>query len=618
MRTPTLAPIARKSLIRAIALGSTLLLLSPIVPLAIVRANHSPTHYLVTHVGTSFAATSSTKTFNGALKTVVESAVADLNTAGGGTLTFESGVFDLGSSYFRLVEISNIVIEGQGIDVTIIKNFSTASADTEPFNTRGTYNVVIRDLTVVAGGSARGTSDALDMDRGNNDLIERVKITASRGKGIIFDGKDAGWTSTGNTVRDCEISGTNNDGIQFLASTSNRVENCFVHDTVGDGIEATKSQSNAAQPNKKSSDNVIVGNRVDNAGESGVRINSSDRNVVVDNDITNSSDDRSGRSGIFILSMDSITCDDNRVESNVATDSQATKTQAYGLNIDSPNCHRTFVADNDFSGNKTAAIRDRGTGTIFGSADTEKPSKPTGLGATAISSSRIDLSWTASTDNVGVTGYTVVRNGTAVGTPSTTSFQDTSLQPNTTYTYYVLARDAAGNVSDPSDTASATTEPAPPGPTTITIVPTDDTYVRQDQPTSNFGSVTTIQVDGSPIKHILIKFTVTGVAGRPVTGAKLRLFAVDPSDVGGVFFRVTDVNGWTESTATWNTVIASESTSFGSLGSVVAGTSYEVSLPFVTADGTYAMRIDTPSSNGADYSSTEGANPPAVVITIGS
>ena len=184
------APIARRSLIRAIALGSTLLLLSPTVPLAIVRANHSPTHYLVTHVGTSFAATSSTKTFSGALKTVVESAVTDLNTAGGGTLTFESGVFDLGSSYFRLVEISNIVIEGQGIDVTIIKNFSTASADTEPFNTRGTYNVVIRDLTVTYGRSVTALRRvSLDVPAGSvaiaNDQTVVYPYAISGGWSII-------------------------------------------------------------------------------------------------------------------------------------------------------------------------------------------------------------------------------------------------------------------------------------------------------------------------------------------------------------------------------------------------------------------------------------------------
>jgi len=603
---------------RPMALVLAVLLAAPVVPIASVFAHHAPNHFLVTHAGSQYNAASSTTTYSGALKLVVESAVSNLNGMGGGTLTFEAGVFDLGATYFRLVEISNIVIEGQGIDVTIIRNYSTASKDTEPFNTRGTYNVVIRDLTVSAGGTPRGTSDAMDMDKGNFDLIERVKITASRGKGIIFDGKDSDWTSTGNTVRDCEIYGTNNDGIQFLASTNNRVERCYVHDTVGDGIEATKSQSNATQANKKSNDNVIVDNRIDNAGENGIRINSSDRNVVSDNWITNSSDDKSGKSGIQILSMDSIACDDNQVVSNIATDTQATKTQAYGLNIDSPRCNRTLVADNDFSGNKTAPIRDNGTGTIYGSPDTQDPSIPANVTATAVTSTQVNLSWNASTDNVGVTGYTVFRDGATLASVGggTLTYQDTSVVAATTYVYEVVARDAAGNTSGPSAPAPATT---PPGPPLLTVTVSDDAYVRQDQPTTNFGAATTIQVDNSPaIKHTLIKFTVAGVAGRPVLGAKLRLYAVDPSDLGGLFFRVTNVTGWSESTVTWQTAIATEPTSFGSIGAVAAGTWYEVTLPFVTVDGTYAIRIQSTSSNGADYSSTEGANPPQVVVTLGS
>src|SRR5919106_3631022 len=337
-------------------------------------ATHSPTHFVVRREGTSYVAQSQTKTYTGALKTVVESALnSDLKPAGGGAITFQAGVFDLGSSYFRFEEFSDVVIEGQGIDVTTIQNSSNASDDTEPFNTKGATRVTIRDLTVVAGGTPRTTSDAIDLDKGNNILIERVKITASRGKGIIFDGKDAGWTSQGNTVRDCEISGTNNDGIQFLASSNNRVEGCFIHDTVRDGIEATKAQTIHAQPNKKSTDNVIIGNVIDNAGENGIRIHSSDRNLVTGNTVANSSDDVASRDGIQITSGDSITCDDNRVEGNTATDTQATKTQAYGLNIASSLCNRTFVGTNDFSGNKVGAIRDLGTNTQYGTTASPDP-----------------------------------------------------------------------------------------------------------------------------------------------------------------------------------------------------------------------------------------------------
>jgi glucose/arabinose dehydrogenase/chitodextrinase len=100
-----------------------------------------------------------------------------------------------------------------------------------------------------------------------------------------------------------------------------------------------------------------------------------------------------------------------------------------------------------------------------GSGDTTLPSVPTDLTATPASATEIDLAWTASTDNVGVAGYRVFRNGTSVGTPATTSFHDSGLEPTTTYSYTVSAFDAAGNSSAQSASASATT-PASPADTT--------------------------------------------------------------------------------------------------------------------------------------------------------
>ena len=97
-------------------------------------------------------------------------------------------------------------------------------------------------------------------------------------------------------------------------------------------------------------------------------------------------------------------------------------------------------------------------GVTFTPPDTTPPSIPTNLQATAISSSQINLSWTASTDNVGVTGYKVYRGGSQIGTSPSTSYTDTGLTPSTLYTYTVSAYDAAGNTSNQSSPASATTQ----------------------------------------------------------------------------------------------------------------------------------------------------------------
>ena len=95
--------------------------------------------------------------------------------------------------------------------------------------------------------------------------------------------------------------------------------------------------------------------------------------------------------------------------------------------------------------------------------DWTPPTTPTGLTASAVSSGEVDLSWSASSDNVAVTGYTVYRNGSVlITTPATTtSFADTTVAPTTTYTYTVDAFDAAGNHSARSSGASATTPGVP-------------------------------------------------------------------------------------------------------------------------------------------------------------
>jgi cellulose 1,4-beta-cellobiosidase len=92
-----------------------------------------------------------------------------------------------------------------------------------------------------------------------------------------------------------------------------------------------------------------------------------------------------------------------------------------------------------------------------GGGDSTPPSAPTGLTVSGTTSSSASLTWTASTDNVGVTGYDIYRGTTLAGTSTTTSFTDTGLAASTQYSYTVVAYDAAGNLSSPSAAVSATT-----------------------------------------------------------------------------------------------------------------------------------------------------------------
>lgn len=89
--------------------------------------------------------------------------------------------------------------------------------------------------------------------------------------------------------------------------------------------------------------------------------------------------------------------------------------------------------------------------------DTTPPSIPTGLVATPIAYSQIDLSWATSTDDFAVGGYHVWRDGILVATTTSTLYSDTGLSPSTSYTYVVTAFDTTGNESASSTNAVAQT-----------------------------------------------------------------------------------------------------------------------------------------------------------------
>ncbi|WP_408041502.1 fibronectin type III domain-containing protein [Tenacibaculum amylolyticum] len=107
--------------------------------------------------------------------------------------------------------------------------------------------------------------------------------------------------------------------------------------------------------------------------------------------------------------------------------------------------------------------------TLSDSGDTEAPTTPTNLVASNISFTSATLTWDAATDNIGVVGYDIYQGTTLVDTTTTTSFDITGLTLNTSYTYSVKAKDAAGNISDAVTTTFTTLNDAeaPTAPTNL-------------------------------------------------------------------------------------------------------------------------------------------------------
>ena len=150
-----------------------------------------------------------------------------------------------------------------------------------------------------------------------------------------------------------------------------------------------------------------------------------------------------------------------------------------------------FVTDANGTRNASGYPITIGSG---GGGDTTPPTSPINLAATSPSQSSISVSWTASTDAVGVTGYIVERcqgsgcsNFTQVGTPTASPFVDSGLTANTFYNYHVRATDAAGNLSGWSNVVGATTQASTP--VTELIIDNTDTNTSQSgswSPSTNF------------------------------------------------------------------------------------------------------------------------------------
>jgi len=114
------------------------------------------------------------------------------------------------------------------------------------------------------------------------------------------------------------------------------------------------------------------------------------------------------------------------------------------------------VRARDAAGNVSAASA-AVTAIVRPAGDSQAPTVPTALTVGTTTTSSVSLSWTASTDNVGVSGYDVYRGTALVGASSGTAYTDSGLTGGTAYTYTVRARDVAGNTSAASAAVTATT-----------------------------------------------------------------------------------------------------------------------------------------------------------------
>jgi purple acid phosphatase-like protein/calcineurin-like phosphoesterase family protein len=276
----------------------------------------------------------------------------------------------------------------------------------------------------------------------------------------------------------------------------------------------------------------------------------------------------------------------------------------------------------DLVGNQSG---DSAPASVGSGTDTTPPTAPGTLTATATGPTSVQLNWAASSDNVGVTGYQIFRD--ASGTPlatvagTVTGYVDNSVAASTTHSYTVKAKDAAGNLSTASNTATVTT-PAGGGGGATTFA-SDDVTIDQTVPDAQpSATASRVAADGSPVNNALIRFAPTLPTGcATVTAVTLTVTvgsSTDDNSVKGGDFYLTDNAGWTQSAVSWNTAPKPVGAAVFSQGAVTLGQSVTVDLTGkVDVSAPFTIRISTTSGDAARYYSKEGSATlgPRVTVT---
>ncbi|MCI0690403.1 DNRLRE domain-containing protein [candidate division KSB1 bacterium] len=160
---------------------------------------------------------------------------------------------------------------------------------------------------------------------------------------------------------------------------------------------------------------------------------------------------------------------------------------------------------------------------------------------------------------------------------------------------------------------------------TITLSPTDDARVNSANPSTNYGSSSTLRLRKSSSTTInsYLKFNVSGLSG-PVQSAKLRLYVTDSSKSGGSVHLVSNnyegtTTTWVERGLNWNNAPAIGGAALSSAGaaSVESWVEFDVTSA-IAGEAIYSFGLKTTSSDAVYYSSKEGSNKPELVVQLGS
>ena len=268
-------------------------------------------------------------------------------------------------------------------------------------------------------------------------------------------------------------------------------------------------------------------------------------------------------------------------------------------------------------------------------ADLQPPRTPGALTAVSASDKKVELTWTASSDNTGVSGYTIYRNGSILTNVSGASlaYTDTTIQPGTSYSYSVAAFDPTGNHSPISAPVQVTTlpdattpvqvptpsqvsTPDVSNPKTLVFPAVADTYVNAANPGANYGRASTLRVDTSPDLHGYLRFDVRNLGGKSIAQARLKIYANSDSSMGINILAVAD-NNWNEFALTYSGAPASGPVLVSS-GRFKADDWIILDVTqYINGEGLFSFGISAADSTAVSLASREmGSNAPQLLIDV--
>jgi hypothetical protein len=239
----------------------------------------------------------------------------------------------------------------------------------------------------------------------------------------------------------------------------------------------------------------------------------------------------------------------------------------------------------------------------------------------SVTGSTVALSWTAATDDVGVTAYTVHRSSSAGFTPGATtriadatglSYSDANRPAGTRY-YRVTASDAAGNTGPGSNQAAPTLQQASP-PTVMVLAPVADTYTSSSTPTTDNGTSGSLAVYGTPDITAVLRFQFPAApAGQTLTGATLRMRTTSLASAGSantLHVRAA-ADSWSETGTLYANRPAVTGPTLGSgPGGTVPNTGYDMTLDISLMSGWTGSRTVALTGTGNDSSWFWSREPP--------